>query len=422
MSWFRSHYTQIRNALIGLIMAAVAVFIWYGIGKYQERRAQEALYAAWTGQTAEAENVPGQELASDGSQTGESGQSGTEPALAEEKSAGTGTQETGTGDVTAGVATQEVSIGADTTEVSRQLYRAGLEQKAQLIHHEDGTVTWQDKTYRRSSYMKAILCMGIDRNDTMDGVRGFGETGQADGVFLIAQDTARNQIQVLMIPRDTMTAVRETDEDGNDLGLWLDHLTLAFGYGDGSTDSCERMVEAASDVLCGLEIDHYLAVDTAVIAELNDAVGGVTVTIPTDGMEKKDPEFVMGSQVTLRGSQAEAFVRYRDIERDHSAVYRMDQHREYIRQYFKTLQEKSKEDSGIVVRLFDMIQDYMITDMDKSQYLKIAVDSLNSGTLEDDSFYTLPGLGITTDTFDEYHVNFNQAIPMVLKLFYRETT
>ena len=74
------------------------------------------------------------------------------------------------------------------------------------------------------------------------------------------------------------------------------------------------MVESVQKLLCGFTIDQYMAVDTTVVAQLNDAVGGVTVTVPTEGMEKKDPAFVKGNQVTLHGKQAEAFVRYRDTD------------------------------------------------------------------------------------------------------------
>ena len=66
------------------------------------------------------------------------------------------------------------------------------------------------------------------------------------------------------------------------------------------------MVESVQKLLCGFTIDQYMAVDTTVVAQLNDAVGGVTVTVPTEGMEKKDPAFVKGNQVTLHGKQAEA--------------------------------------------------------------------------------------------------------------------
>ena len=99
-------------------------------------------------------------------------------------------------------------------------------------------------------------------------------------------------------------------------------------------------------------------------------------------MEKKDPAFVKGNQVTLHGKQAEAFVRYRDTDYHFTALYRMDQQQEYITQYFQAVKAASKTDSQISgTHLFDMIQDYMVTDMTKDQYVKIAMDGMEAGSL-----------------------------------------
>ena len=62
---------------------------------------------------------------------------------------------------------------------------------------------------------------------------------------------------------------------------------------------------------------------------LNDEVGGVTVTIEEDGLEVKDPLLKKGSIVHLNGSQAELFVRYRDITKPQTALSRMDRQQQY---------------------------------------------------------------------------------------------
>ncbi len=283
------------------------------------------------------------------------------------------------------------------------------------------TVDYQGKTYRRNSYVKAVLCIGVDRSGTMTEAKATGAGGQADGVFLVAQDTVRNQLKILMIPRDTMTDITLTDLSGNVLGVDEQHLMLAYGYGDGREKSCEYMMEAVSNLLGGLKIDYYMSADVDVIATLNDAVGGVTVTVPTEGMEKRDPAFVKGSQVTLHGKQAEAFVRFRDINRDNSALFRMNQQKEYIMQFFKALKKKSSEDSQIVPDMFDQIQEYMVTDMGKELYLKMAMDGLGSGGLAAEDFYMVPGVGVTTDWYDEFHADKEALKPILLELFYRET-
>lgn len=283
------------------------------------------------------------------------------------------------------------------------------------------SVTYQGKSYRRNSYVKAVLCMGVDRSGTLTEKTVTGRGGQADGLFLIAQDTVRNSLKILMIPRDTMTEITMTDLSGNVLGKEVQHLTLAYAYGDGQEQSCEYMVEAVSNLLGGFEIDYYMAADVDVISILNDAVGGVTVTVPTEGMEVKDASFVKGSQVTLKGKQAEAFVRFRNIELGNSALYRMDQQQEYITQFFQAVKAKSLEDSQIVPRLFEEVQQYMITDMGKELYLKMAMDALTGESLNGESFFTVPGTGVTTEWYDEFHADKAALEPILLDLFYRET-
>lgn len=359
---------KIICAAIGIGMILLTVFGWYTVRLYQNRKMTEAIIAERYG------------IKEQGEQSENAGES---EAL-----------ETG----------NTVSDPEDTGSLFSQ-----------------DEVTWNGKTYRRSSYIKAILCMGVDRSDSMQEYRGFNEAGQADGIFLIAQDTVHNELKILMIPRDTMTEIGIINEDMSSAGTMVKQLTLAYANGDGRESSCKNMVSAVENLLQGLSVDYYLAADTKVIATLNDAVGGVTVTVPTPGMEKKDPAFVMGETITLHGAQAESFVRYRDIEKNYSALYRMNQQREYITGFFEALKETSKTNSQIVPQLFEMIQDYMITDMGKEIYLKIAVDALNEGGLQDEDFYTIPGSGVTTDVYDEFYADTNGIIQIILNLFYRET-
>jgi len=288
------------------------------------------------------------------------------------------------------------------------------------IRLDDSPVKWNGKTYRRNTYMKAILCIGVDRKNKMTETKELGEAGQADGIFLIAQDTARNQLKILMIPRDTMTEITVLNPDGTVKGKETDHLLMAYAYGDGRESSCQNMMESVSELFCGLPINSYLATETTMIGALNDAVGGVTVTIPTSGMENVDPSFVLGETITLQGEQAELFVRYRDIDVDHSAIFRMNQQKEYMIQYFEALRQKSKEDSRIVENLFSMLEEYMVTDMEKDQYLKIALDAVESGSITADNIYMVPGTDVTTETYDEFHVDKENMVQLLLDLFYRE--
>lgn len=400
MDWLKKNREALRNALIGICMVGITVFVWYSVGLYRQRRATEEMIATNRANQTQISQQQG----SDGNSASGSPDSSSD--------GNTGNQENGASSSTDASGTPGSDPGSANSEEA--------EMGDYLVDLSQDTVTWNGKTYRRNTYIHTILCLGIDRTDDMVGTREPGEAGQSDGIYLIAQDTVRNQIKILMIPRDTMTRIVITDKNNQELGTRVDHLNIAYGYGDGEKLSCDLAKRAVTNLLQGIPIDRYMAVDIVVLSKLNDAVGGVTVTIPTDGMEKRDPAFVKGAQVTLHGDQAEAFIRYRDIERDNSALFRMNQHKEYMEQFFKAVKQKSKEDSQIVTNMFDMIQDYMQTDMPKDEYMKIAIDVLGNGNLGDDNFRMIPGVGTATDTYDEFHANIQQMIPILLQMFYRE--
>lgn len=282
------------------------------------------------------------------------------------------------------------------------------------------SVEWRGKHYRRNTYVKPILLLGIDNTGSMQEKKEYGYAGQCDAVFLLAQDTARNTVKLLIIPRDTMTEVLEQNPNTGVIEPYTDHLSLSYCFGDGQAESCENTLYSVRKLLMNLDITEYMAIDITAISTLNDTVDGVTVTIPTEGMEQADPAFVYGASVTLHGAQAERFVRYRDTNTDNSALNRSQQHRQYLAAFFQALQAKSAKDSGILTKLYDLTQEYMITNMQKESYLKAALDVLQQGTLDDSNMLTLPGYGTATETYDEYYAETDSIPDILLDMFYRE--
>ncbi len=371
--WLRKNRTALRSCGIAAAVIGTGLAVWYGVGMYQQRKAEEAMIAARY----------------------ETQQEKLEETLAE-------------------MAKEDQESADSGTQTGKEML------------FEENTVFWNGKTYKRNTYVKAVLCMGVDRDGPMTETTLSGDGGQADGIFLLANDTARGSMKILLIPRDSMTEITKTDTswtetNGAKLGEVVDHLSLSYAYGDGREKSCEYTKQAVSHLLMGLKIDSYMAADLEIIASLNDEVGGVTVTIPTMGMEQADPEFVFGQTVRLKGEQAERFVRFRDTERDNSAISRMEQQKLYISGFFQAVKEKSRTESNITEHLFEMSQDYMVTDMAKDEYLKLAINALEGERLTSASFKMAPGTGTATETYDEYYVDQEALVPILLDLFYRET-
>ena len=320
-----------------------------------------------------------------------------------------------------GAVTETTSAAAlDNVGASQESSESAEEANAAYPDFSQSSVEWQGKHYRRNTYVKPILLLGIDNAGSMQEEKEYGYAGQCDAIFLLAQDTARNTVKLLLIPRDTMTEVLEENPNTGVIEPYTDHLSLSYCFGDGREESCENTRYSVQKLLMNLEINDYMAIDTTVISTLNDAVDGVTVTIPTEGMESADPAFVYGETVTLHGAQAEKFVRYRDTSVDNSALNRTLQHRQYITGFFQASKNKSMSESSIITKLYDQMQDYMITNMQKESYLKAALDVLRQSTIDDSNMLTLPGYGTATDTYDEYYAETDSIPDILLDMFYRE--
>lgn len=293
------------------------------------------------------------------------------------------------------------------------------ETEVSVVVDPVNTITYQGARYRRSASIKAILCIGIDNSTPLERKQGYGKAGQADGIFLIAHDVAKDRMKVLMIPRDTMTEITLFDLAGNDLGKEKQHITLAFAYGDGGEKSCELMCETVSELLYGLSIDGYIAMNTHAISILNDAVGGVTVTVASDGLESKDPALAKGNTVTLDGAQAEIFVRYRDITVPQSAIHRMNNQKQYMEAYSFALKSNALKDDNLIVRSMNKAEDLMITNLAKDQYMELGLTLVKEENGSNNfEILTLPGTTAETSLYDEFYMDKEKVQPMILDMFY----
>ncbi|MDO4938935.1 MAG: LCP family protein [Lachnospiraceae bacterium] len=295
--------------------------------------------------------------------------------------------------------------------------------KINWINNPDGTVTYNGEKYKRNAHVKAILCAGIDKNKSMQYTSENDYPGNADGIFLIAHDTSDNSVRIFMIPRDSMAECEVSAADENPRILF-DHLSVSFGMGDGGKTSAEILRTTASGLLCNLKIDNYLIGDISLLADVNDMVGGVEVTVPNDELEKVNPEWTTGRRIVLKGDEAERFLRHRNSDDEGSPVTRMGQHEQYISGFYNALKEKSRSDSNIVSRLADKVDATILSDMSKGEYEKLAIDGIQSDFNSDDIF-SFPGTmtvgEMDGELYDEVYLDYTQVIPMLLENFYRKT-
>jgi anionic cell wall polymer biosynthesis LytR-Cps2A-Psr (LCP) family protein len=148
--------------------------------------------------------------------------------------------------------------------------------------------------------------------------------------------------------------------------------------------------------------------DIAAIPELNDAIGGVTLTLPED-FTKMDPQFVMNSPVTLDGKQAETYLRYLDANIEFSNQERMERQFRYITALFeamKNMGEDNQED------MYSLMEEHVLTTLSEEE-----INTFLSLNLTDSEMKIIPGEWVKGETRDEYYVN-EELKRMVIEDFY----
>lgn len=185
----------------------------------------------------------------------------------------------------AGIACVAGGIHVNQKYQEREAAIRAIEARAQAKSQEEedlanGILTWNGKKYRRNTAIRAILCIGVDTKGEMEAQNVAGKGGDADALFLVAQDAAKDEAQIVLIPRNTMTEIEVFDYFGNPIGTETKQLTLAYAFGDGREKSCELTVGALSKLLFGLQIDgyfmKYLGIDALIIGAIASIVLGIS--------------------------------------------------------------------------------------------------------------------------------------------------
>lgn len=278
---------------------------------------------------------------------------------------------------------------------------------------------YDGKEYRYNSNIFTILCMGIDKDtENVELQKISGESGQADSIFLFVMDTVQNKIKIISVSRDTMTEITNYDVSGNEVGESVNHLGLAYAYGDGGQTSCEMMVDAVSNLFYDLPIHGYVSLLMSAIGPLNDAVGGVTVTVQED-LSDKDPALTEGATVTLMGDQAEIYVRSRDTDQEGSNNLRMERQKTYALAFINAAKEALKSNPSLTVEMYRQFSEQMVTNikLDNAVYL---VSEAVGMELDLNDISSLEGETKQGSVYEEFYVDDKALLQLVLDTFYLE--
>ena len=258
-----------------------------------------------------------------------------------------------------------------------------------------------------------ILVMGIDEDGPVKDSGSYRNNGEADMVSLVVLDRTAQTYSVLCLNRDMMLDMPALGIDGKPGGSFYGQLALSHTYGTGLEDSAENTRKAVSDVLWGLQIDHYVALNMDAIGLLNDAVGGVTVNV-VDDFSAVDPTIPMGT-VTLNKEQALNFVRTRKDVGSQMNLSRMERHKEYLTGLTEALTAKVSDSETFAAELYGDLGEYMVTDCT----FKVLSSLLQRcAHYEMAEVFSLEGENVLGNEFYEFYADQEKLEMLILERFY----
>lgn len=279
---------------------------------------------------------------------------------------------------------------------------------------DDREITYYDGTaYARREDLETVLLLGVDKFEG-ETPEGYINNQQADFLLLLVMDKQNETCTPIQLNRDTMTQIQILGVTGEPAGTFTGQLALAHTYGSGEEDSCENTVLAVSNLLYGMEIDHYVSLTMDGVALLNDLVGGVTVEV-LDDFSGVDDSLVQGETVTLQGQQALTYVRSRGGMEDSSNLHRMERQRQYLAALQQQLKAAVQQEDGFTLDVLLQLNEYMVSDCTVNQLSDLG-DSLAAYQVRD--ILTTPGDAQEGEEFMEFTVDEAALQQLVMDVFY----
>lgn len=276
------------------------------------------------------------------------------------------------------------------------------------------TAEYQGRTYQMKPNLTSMLFIGYDKADDAPQV-GFRQGGQADFLMLVVLDSKEKVIRQLQIERDTIADMVVLGVTGNEVGTRRMQICLSHAYGADEEANCKYTVDAVRNLLQGVPIDLYMAMDIRGIDIFNDAIGGVTVDIEDD-FSAYDPTMVQGTTMTLHGHQAELFVRYRYDIGAGSNESRMRRQQAYMKAATEQISKRVAENSSFANTMLDAIEGVSNTNVSRGRF----INEINrASTYDIRPVDTLAGeYKIGNDGFMEFHADEDSIISWVMNVFY----
>jgi len=292
---------------------------------------------------------------------------------------------------------------------------------------QEGRIRHNGAVYDYNSDILTFLFMGIDKEKGEKSSGEYADGGQADALFLLVLNSHEKTMQLIPINRNTMTAIAVYDAQGVYQDTVRAQICTQHGFGDGKQESCEYQVRAVSNLLYGIPIHGYLAVDMDVIAEVTDMIGGIDLEALEDIRNAQGQVILRkGEQRRLNGEEAYWYVRDRDSGAPLSADQRLERQGQFLTQMISKVKWQTGQDVTAPLKIFNAISGRAVTNITADEVVYLAA-AAGGYRFDAGQVTAIPGKSVSGEEnpnsdYDEFYADEAALYELVLAVFYEPVT
>lgn len=283
------------------------------------------------------------------------------------------------------------------------------------IRDKGRTIKYGGKTYLLNEDVMSVVFVGYNQGEV-----GESDNYMGDAIYIIAIDANTGKTTVIGVSRDTMLDVNIYSADGEFIDTEKTQLAYAYSYGNDKVKGGQNVNTALSRLFFGLPFNNYFAIDLDALKDLNDAIGGVTLTSLMEFYSEYYGATVLeGEEITLHGKDAETYIRSRDIEALDSNNARMDRQQQYIKAFLSSIIPAAKKDIGTVTNLYGVVSDNADTTLDLPKITYLATTALTKMRSSNEIEYLRLSGKIKEGEHAEMYLDDKDVLETMLKVFYK---
>lgn len=255
-----------------------------------------------------------------------------------------------------------------------------------------------------------IALFGVDTRDTGE------DSGRSDAIIILTVDQDNNIIKMTSILRDSKVSIDGHGEN---------KINAAYAYG-GAVLAVKTLNQNFN-----LDIKDYVTVNFSQLADIVDAVGGVTLTLTQEEVNAANALLVQyfpdasviasSGEVLLTGEQAVSYSRVRKIDSDDERASRQQK---VLSAVFEQIKTMSKADYPSFIRQFLGIVETSLSYGDILSLSSIALTdfSIEQNTVPDAEYETDLWGGIDDDGIWYYIYDLNEATSRIHEIIYGDNS